>query len=172
MFNLKKSLLTLAGVIVLAGGIAALLPPVGFGQDGSKPLKRDPRRSFYLTRTFHNGSQALSGCATGYHMASLGEIHDTTSLRYETELGLTADDSGFGPPADRLGWIRTGHSANVSDVSGRANCNVWASPSAVDRGTAVSFTSSWNDPSIEISPWRLTIAACSIDSMRVWCVQD
>ena len=65
MFNLKKSLLTLVGLIVLAGGIAALLPPYGFGQDGSKPLKRDPRRSYYLTRTFHNGSQALSGCATG-----------------------------------------------------------------------------------------------------------
>ena len=40
-------------------------------------------------------------------MASLGEIHDTSNLRYDTDLGLTLADSGFGPPIV-FGWIRTG----------------------------------------------------------------
>ena len=35
-------------------------------------------RKFYLTKTEHNGAQALSACAPGYHMASLWEIHDPT----------------------------------------------------------------------------------------------
>ncbi len=56
-------------------------------------------RKFYLTKTLHTGAQALSACATGYHMASLWEIHDPTNLRYNTELGFTSgSDSGFGPP--------------------------------------------------------------------------
>ena len=46
-------------------------------------------RKFYLTQALHNGAQALSACAQGYHMASLWEIHDTSNLRYDTDLGLT-----------------------------------------------------------------------------------
>ena len=33
-------------------------------------------RKFYLTQTTHNGAQALSACAPGYHMASLWEINE------------------------------------------------------------------------------------------------
>ena len=55
-------------------------------------------RQFCLTKTGFNGSQALTACAAGYHMASLWEIFDTTVLRYNTALGLTKPDSGSGPP--------------------------------------------------------------------------
>jgi hypothetical protein len=55
-------------------------------------------RKFYLTKPFHKADQALSVCAEGYHMASLWEIHDTSNLRYDRELGLTTVDSGFVPP--------------------------------------------------------------------------
>ncbi len=55
-------------------------------------------RKFYLTKTYHNGAQALSACATGYHMASMWEIHQPSNLRYDTDLGFIVADSGFGPP--------------------------------------------------------------------------
>ena len=56
-------------------------------------------RKFYLTQTGFTGSQALTACANGYHMASLWEILDPSNLRYNTTLGFTTQDSGFGPPS-------------------------------------------------------------------------
>ena len=86
--------------------LAALLPLSGLGQTAvESPLKRDARRSFYLTKTTHTGAQALAACAEGYHMASLWEILNPSNLRYDTELGVVVGDSGFGPPKQcrRLG---------------------------------------------------------------------
>ena len=99
MFSIKRSLFALVGLLVIVCTLAALTPLVSRGQgDIKNPFNRDPRKSFYLTRVTHNASQALSACAEGYHMASLWEIHDPSNLRYDTELGFTTDDSGFGPP--------------------------------------------------------------------------
>jgi hypothetical protein len=94
-------------------------------------------RKFYLTKTFtHTGAETLSACAAGYHMASLWEIHDPTNLRYDTELGFTESDSGFGPPTHG-GWIRTGGAANTVGGAGVGNCNAWKSASGADFGTIV-----------------------------------
>jgi hypothetical protein len=46
-------------------------------------------------------------------MASMWEISDPSNLRYDTQLGVTTADSGFGPPAGTsfvafFGWVRTG----------------------------------------------------------------
>jgi hypothetical protein len=74
-------------------------------------------RKFYLAQGGFTGSQALTACAVGYHMASLWEIFEVSTPRYDTTLGATTDDSGFGPPkfsgVDNLqfvgaGYIRTG----------------------------------------------------------------
>ena len=97
MFSFKRSLLALVGVLALVGALATMMPLVSRGQGGN-PLNRDPRKAYYLTQTTHNGGQARSACAAGYHMASLWEILDTSNLRYNTELGFTQEDSGFGPP--------------------------------------------------------------------------
>ena len=83
-------------------------------------------RKFYLTRTEHDGAHALTACAGGYHMASLWEIFDTSNLRYDTELGFTRDDSGFGPPIAQ-GWIRTGYIASGFGPPGLINCKAWTS---------------------------------------------
>lgn len=162
MFSFKKSLLALVGVLVLVGGLAALLPLVGRGQ--GKPFGS---RKFYLTRTVHAGNEVLTACAGGYHMASLWEIHDPTYLRYSTELGFTTDDSGFGPPALREGWIRTGSNASTK------NCQAWTSASAADTGIPVSLTteSLWASPPVVVSPWGAQPFSCNF-SFPVWCVQD
>lgn len=64
-------------------------------------------RKFYLTRDRYDGSHALSACADGYHMASLW-ILDPSNLSYDTNLGISLADAGFGPPVVAPGWIRTG----------------------------------------------------------------
>jgi hypothetical protein len=129
-------------------------------------------RKFYLTKTGHNGAEALSACAVGYHMASLREIFDTSNLRYDTDLGLTLGDSGFGPP-NRFGWIRTGTIATGLSVPGIANCLAWTSAEPTNGGTIVAPNAGWNDAGNVVSPWTSAAVDCaSNSSFRVWCVQD
>lgn len=172
MFSFKRSLVGLVGVLLLASAIATLLPFVSRGQSGN-PLLRDTRRSFYLTPTFHAGNQTLTACAEGYHMASLWEVLDTSNVRYNGELGFTHADSGFGPPTNVTGWIRTGAVANAFDSPGFANCNAWTSSSSMDSGTAVALTIDWDSSNVTvISPWLTGAVNCNSTSLRVWCMQD
>jgi hypothetical protein len=128
-------------------------------------------RKFYLTKTEHNGAEALTACAQGYHMASLREIHDTTNLHYDTDLGFTLADSGFGPP-NLLGWIRTGSFANTAAGPGVANCNAWTSANAGDVGTVASPSPDWGGLGTAVSPWTSGASICASSLVRVWCVQD
>jgi len=127
-------------------------------------------RKFYLTKTFHNGAGALSACAAGYHMASLWEIHEPAILRYNTELGFTLADSGFGPPVHIPGWIRTGAESNIVFST---SCITWTSASQMDAGTVAALVEygSIPDPATAISPWRAQGLLCHI-AVEVWCVQD
>ena len=171
MFSLKKSLVAVVGVLVLVGTIAAVMPLVGRGQVGNNPLTRDLRRSYYLTKSQHNGSQVLSACSQGFHMASLSEILQTSNLRYDTTLGETTQDSGSGAPTflESFGWIRTGNDSSNSISAGPANCNGWTTTSGF--GTGVWLLLEWDSPAREVSPWTSTPASCG-GSFRVWCVED
>jgi hypothetical protein len=108
-------------VVALSALPLVLLFAVAFQSPDSGP------RMFYLTQTAVPGDQALTACAVGYHMASLWEIHEPSNLRYNTRLGVTQDDSGFGPPTGMEGWMRTGSVNNVQNQPGLANCNSWTS---------------------------------------------
>ena len=127
-------------------------------------------RKFYLTRTQHTGAEALSACAAGYHMASAWEILDTSNLRYDTDLGRTTDDSGFGPPA-LPGWIRTGNSSSAGPGPGRSNCRAWTSAGGLDAGSTLMLNLVWEEEARVISPWQGTPSMCSLPH-SVWCVQD
>ena len=173
MYSLKKSLVTLIGLLVVISALAALLPRISRGQ-GQQPFAR---RQFYLTQTEHNGSQALTACADGYHMASLWEIFDPSNLRYNTELGFTQSDSGFGPPTVGpfpplpIGWIRTGTSSTSGNLPGFTNCQAWTSNLGL--GSVVSLPEVWTSavPSTPISPWSAGTSECD-SAQPVWCVQD
>jgi hypothetical protein len=171
MYRFNKSLLVLVGLLIL--NAAAPAPPVSQGQG---PPQFGPRK-FYLTRTLHDGAHALSACAAGYHMASLWEILEPSNLRYNTELGFTQDDSGFGPPSGALssntvGWIRTGQSANFSTSLGEANCNAWTSGSDVESAAGAGLNSNWISTNVlVVSPWAFIRFSCD-SSVRVWCVQN
>jgi hypothetical protein len=171
MFSFKRSLIALVGVLVLVGTLATLMPLVSRGQGGN-PFDRDTRKSYYLTQTEHNGSQARSACASGYHMASLWEIFDTSNLKYNTVLGVTQDDSGFGPPSNASGWIRTGAFATVSTTPGFGNCNAWISASFMDHGTVANLYPAWDSTDVKvITPWISGTTFCSA-TIEVWCMQD
>jgi hypothetical protein len=169
-----------AGLLLLAGGLVALTPLVNEGQ-GQVPRtqpQRDQRRLYYLSQETRTGSNALAACAAGYHMASLWEIRDTSNLKYNTELGVASDDSGFGPPTsadgegDAPGWIRTGWDA-TSSGPGVGNCNAWTSDSSDALGTIVTLSANWSsiNTANPISPWLALSAECS-SPQHVWCVQD
>ena len=129
-------------------------------------------RQFYLTKTTHNGANALLACAPGYHMASLWEIHDPTNLRYDTELGATTNDSGLGPPTILRGWVRTGATDFGGVGIGQSNCNAWTSSELAHWGSIVGINNLWEEPqSAAINPWAAAVSPCP-DARPVWCVQD
>ena len=134
--------------------------------------------SFYLTVDKYWGDEPLTACAPGYHMASLWEIADPSSLRYDTTLGVTSADSGSGPPTgppqEYVGWVRTGyHSLDVSTHPGLANCNAWTSSSGDHNGTAVGLPYFWQAGAEPLSPWVVGYTSCGgILQWRVWCVRQ
>ena len=153
MFKLKSAIIALVVLVISASAVSMFTPLVGQGQGNGQNAKTP--RKFYLTPTEHDGSQALSACAAGYHMASLWEIHEPSNLRYDTDLGATLDDSGFGPPA-LPGLVRTGGDAIFT--FGRPNCRAWTRNSANDSGTIANLNF---DLPTEVSPWRVSSSVCS-----------
>lgn len=177
MYSFRRSLIGLVGLLVLCGAFAALTPLASRGQ--GKQQQRGPRR-FYLTQEGYDGSQALSACADGYHMASLWEILDPSNLSYDTSLGATVADSGSGPP-NGSGWLRTGFIASAGataadgtgPAAGSANCQAWTSAGSEAHGTTA-LLPVYGDIETDvtmISPWVARTARCSARP-RVWCVQD
>lgn len=174
MFSFKKSFAARAVLLLMIVALSVLLPLVGRGQGGEvKTPKRDPRKSFYVTKTGYDGSQALTACADGFHMASIWEILDPSNLHYDTQLGSTTQDSGSGPPVggSAEAWIRTGIGATSSQTPGIGNCNAWTSASEDDFGTVVKLDFFWDVPATRISPWFAFTISCNL-AAPVWCVQD
>ena len=169
-------------------GICCLLVLLGAGLQRYISLKVSgagptwSARKFYLTKNDFAGNQVLKACAVGYHMASLWEIYDVSTLQYDTTLGQTNDDAGSGPPSTysqalTAGWIRTGsRSTPSSATNGQANCSAWTSNSPSDSGTIVGLNSVWDGPGNRFpAPWLVVPMQnpirCSAPR-KVWCVQD
>ena len=129
-------------------------------------------RQYYLAKwyTTYNGAQARDACEPGYHMASLWEILDPSALKYDASLGYQNDDSGQGPPAGYVGWVRTGWSSDNSSTAGLGNCNNWSSNSNSDYGTYVSLPGDWAAVQ-DIGVWDVDTQTCDT-TMLVWCVED
>jgi len=162
-------------VLVAATGPLALRDDGVQFPDGSVQRTADQRRAYYLTNSTWDGASALSACASGYHMASLWEIYETSTLRYANEQpdAFTQDDSGEGPPAGWYGWVRTGGPSSNLEVNGegRANCLAWTSNDAGDFGTQVKPKTRWWLDTV-LDPWRAVTAPCGPPGARLWCVED
>jgi hypothetical protein len=174
VFNFKNSLAAFACAFLFIGALGTQLAPA------SSDDKDKGQRKFYLTETKHNGGQAKSACAEGYHMASIWEIHDPTNLRYNTELGFSTPDSGVGPPSGDIfdddlalpaGWVRTGGGFSTGTIPG-VNCFAWTDPAA-SGGTLVYLERRWDvaNAHTAISPWGSRVRPCN-SNWHVWCVQN
>ena len=123
-----------------------------------------PMRLYYLTNSPRfNGSQALGACASGYHMASLWEVHEPSNLRYATKLGATRADAGLGPAEGVAGWVRFGGVAQSTATGG--TCDAWTTGAEANWGTAA-YLVPQNGGGWVLEPYR-----CST-TFPVWCVQD
>jgi hypothetical protein len=131
--------------------------------------------SFYLTKSSYLGSQPLTACAPGYHMASLWEIADPSNLRYDSTFGLTSADRGEGPPTgpQYIGWVRTGyHSPDGTANPGLANCDAWTNGGNTAHGTVVGLAYDWQTSVGDVGPWLAHTSTCGpLSYFRVWCAR-
>jgi hypothetical protein len=168
---------TLLGLFLFSVGVILVIL-LGWGRKnvsalnpGSPTDSHYVMRGYYLTETTHNGNQAITACAPGYHFASLWEILDPSKLKYNTDLGLTRDDSGYGPPTYITpGWVRTGWFSAADNQPGIGNCKAWSSAESGHYGTFVTLTSDWSGGDEDIHVWDAGTAACNAP-LFVWCVE-
>jgi hypothetical protein len=138
------------------------------------------KKKFYLSKTLVQGNQALTACASGYHMASRLEIRQVSNFTYDTTLGILTADSGQGPPTGGIaigvacnppappplicqvnaaGWLRTGFDSSgnpfVNGADGsRTNCFTWTSNSASNTGNYAQLLSEGHCPNCSESSIR------------------
>ena len=141
--------------------------------DGS--CSRRGTRRYYLTPGEVPGDGALTACDSGFHMASIHEIWDYSSLEYDTSRGASYPDAGEGPPATIIslkpaGWARTGGASQVFEFHREGNCALWTSDEATDFGGIWKFSNS-ADGEDESERWRWSSQTCE-KLFQVWCVED
>ena len=154
-----------------SGVVTDLPPTVTAGVQASA-------KTYYLTVTGFTGSDAITACDSGFHMASISEIQDPISLQYAPR-GIPAYDPAqasdqFQYP-DHTGWVRT----EADSLTGLVyNCDDWRSSSDQQSGTMMMRGSLWgeNGRSLYNSDpaawWQATrTASCSLPE-HVWCVED
>jgi len=176
---LRSGLAVVLALALLAAALLALLAlqpeRAAASQPKSVAAVAIPRRQYYLSNDMYTGSGALTACSAGYHMASVWEIYDPSNLEYNSTLGVTYDDSGFGPPTLVIasGWVRTGYSARTANGDiGLPNCGAWTSSSSESYGTYLRLVSAWdNASSIDFFIWDAATIGCN-SIWRVWCVAD
>lgn len=136
------------------------------------------QKIYYLTKDPVSANEAKEACDNGFHMASLWEILDPTTLQYDQDTGRAyhrpySDDQGSGPPSEEFGWVRTGKESTASDdQSGNANCANWSSTDHNDYGSVVALLNVWDYLHFSAPWWLSSSAFCDASSIRVWCVQD
>ena len=138
--------------------------------DGRCTLRGEKR--YYVTKSLgYTGATATLACDAGFHMASLYELHDTTSLSYDSQLGETVGSDG-GVPRTLDGWVRTGSFPATINQSGISNCNGWTSSNPADWGSAAIPNFEWdNSSTAQMAPWNGFTRSCG-GTGRVWCVED
>jgi hypothetical protein len=170
--NTVLALVALAAISVLAGNFSG----------SATTTSTAPARHYYLTKGNFKGNQALTACTTGYHFASFAEISDPGVLTYNKTLGRSAADDGAGPPAEVVGWIRTGFISYSAATSPQTptNCNVWTSGAATDQGEAMSLNPSYDQGTGPPGfPTPVVFFGNGLDcdngqgdNIGVWCVQN
>ena len=165
--GLAVALLIVAVIVVTSMLVRGPAPASAAGEAVSAAT--DNMRRYYLGAVVY-ANTAITGCAPGYHFASMWEIVDPSNLVYDTVLGVLDADSGEGPPTTWFGWVRTGYSADYGTTVGHANCDAWTSIASQEYGTTARLTSSWLAGG-ELHVWDVGIGDCQYPA-HIWCVED
>jgi len=155
----------------ISGAVSTQQATVNAGDPASAKM-------YYLTENSFYGGYAITACDSGFHMASISEIQDPSSLQYATRSTPAYDapayDQGFGPPLNHMGWVRPG--AYMQTDFGDS-CDVSQSSSDQQSSTTMSLYSFWFDAkpflpaSAPMSRWHMAQHTCS-QPEPVWCVED
>ena len=161
-----KRLLLLVALMVLV----TLVGMVGFSRDATAKPKM-----YYLTNNYFYGGDAITACDSGFHMASISEIQDPSSLQYADRSTAAydslVDGQRLGPPSNHMGWVRT---AGYPLTGFQDNCNFWQSSSDQEKGTTMSLDPILGDANPELHDpmwWHKVQQMCSLEE-PVWCVED
>jgi hypothetical protein len=159
--------------IPLASSVAAREPATNTSMPDSAAayLPHSAGRHFYLTSANYATNQVKTVCAAGYHMASLWEILDVSNLVYDYDhpAAYNKADSGYGPPSNWYGWVRTGYDSSGSTTTGAGNCLNWTSTSSPNNGVSVRLSDTWETAPGDIFTWDATSFGCGFTG-PVWCV--
>jgi hypothetical protein len=136
-------------------------------EDGD--CSRRGTRRFYLTAALFLGDAVLTACVPGFHVASAVELVPLGALEYAPGPGLTAADSGLGPPPEASGWARTGLASHAN-----RNCSDWTSSAFTDVGTRMLLATVdlWGVAVSHLGPFVAFFDRECSDSQRVWCIED
>jgi hypothetical protein len=136
----------------------------------------DGRKRYYLTnfqtQGSYDGATAANACDSrpGFHMASLWEILDPSTLQYDFTFGEVVELGSEGPPTARHGWLRTSNEGG-NNGPGEANCNGATSSDSANLGTISYIARDWGLGAQSTSPWIHQVVPCNT-AARVWCVED
>jgi hypothetical protein len=156
---MTKFLMAVVAFLIVQVAVPALVAETQFAPVGE----------FFLTKDRVPGNLAAKHCTAvnpSFHMASIWEILTPGTLKYGGGPGLLLGDSGFGPPAETFGWVRTG--TDSSNAGSMANCNAWTTTTGIGKTARL-------DPrylfGLAIAPWETSVGNCA-DGFRVWCVSN
>ncbi|MFC1879194.1 hypothetical protein ACFLZW_04715 [Chloroflexota bacterium] len=157
----------LISLLLLAVALLAFLARSGVLAGAAGPTGL---RQYYLSfSTAGSGSQVADNlCSSGYHVASLWEIMDTSNLEYSQSIGTVPGDGGGGPPTGIVGWVRTGYEPSTANTPGEANCSGWTSINSGHFGTTLKLTDDWSSG---YAGWEAGTDTCNY-VWNVWCIED
>jgi len=180
-----KRLLLVALMVLMT-----LIGMVGFSRAGNTVIALQegvndevPARAklyYYLTTAGFTGDEAITACASGFHMASISEIQEPSTVQYALGRKPVYDYSDQVLPdqfPDHTGWVRT----EADPVTGEVyDCDVWRSSSDERSGTTMTRRSlrgenkghSLYEESDPAAWWQSTRTATCARPEFVWCVED
>ena len=171
MFSFKRSLIALVGLLVIVGALATLMPLISRGQGGNPLTKRpaevllpDANSTTMAARRFRPAPRDTTWPRCGKSLTP--RTCGTTRI-----VGLTQADSGFGPPTNTSGWIRTGAVATRSSSPGSGNCKLGRAPAAWMKGLLLPFSQLGLCRRESSQPVEASTSSCN-SHIQVWCMQD
>lgn len=134
-------------------------------------------KMYYLTKNTFNGGDTVKACDPRFHMASISEIQDPSTLQYASRSTAAydslVDGQRLGPPSNQMGWVRSG----VYPPSGFVyDCHDFWDNRDNHSGTILGLNDRFEAGTEQTASnpnmwWQAIHQSCSQPN-PVWCVED